>query len=86
MATRKQPGKLVVVTDQQGRVVGAAMPTKEKDMQVGMVPLEGQSLHEVELPKNLRSFTSPETLTAALDGACLTANGELNIRELKLKK
>ena len=86
MAARKQPGKLVVVTDQQGRVIGAAMPTKEKNMQVRMVPLKGQSLHEVELPKNLRSFISRETLTVALEGACLTASGELIMRELKLKK
>ena len=75
MATVKQPDKFVVVTDRQGRIVGAAMPTEQEDMQVGIIPLEGQSLREVKLPKNLYKLTSPLALSAALDGATLTASG-----------
>ncbi len=45
--------KMLVVTDGSGRVVAAAHPGKasKEGMGVGIMPLPGQIIHEVEVPE-----------------------------------
>lgn len=85
MTTANEKRRLVLVTDQQGKVVGAAMSGEEDDMQVGMEPLEGQVLHEMELPRQLRELPSQELLGAVLEGATVSGDGQLRFRKYRLE-
>ena len=63
--------KMLVVTDASGNIVGGAHlgNSKQKNMNVGVRPLGGQRLHEVEIPAELAQLRSGHLLHQALSTA-----------------
>jgi hypothetical protein len=64
---------ILVVTKEDGTIIGAAFPaTTDKDgNSTGFAALPGQTVHQVELPENLRRLQSSEEVLRALFDYCV---------------
>ncbi len=81
--------KMLVVTDAAGRILAAAHPNRGKSskMNVGLSPLPGQELHEVEVPEELTRLKSGHDFHMALNHAQFhRASGKLAFPEVNFKK
>jgi hypothetical protein len=58
------PRRIFVITDCDGAILGAAFPTAQGSAgaSTGMAALPGQTLHELELPKELLRLETPEEI------------------------
>jgi hypothetical protein len=86
-ADKKQPStKMHVVTDEQGRVVAAAHVgrARDDDLGVGIQPLPGQRLHEVEVPAPVARLEDAHHLEAFFAAARLDADGRLVLPEVEV--
>lgn len=83
MASKKPRQKLVVVTDAHQRIVASALTREDDEIRTGVEPLEGQVVHELEIPEALASLETPEALFAALEDARVTSTGTLQFRTIR---
>ena len=81
-------GKMHVLTDEHGRVVAAAHvgPPREDDLAVGIQPLPGQRLHEVEVPAAIARLQQTHQLEMFFAAARLGADGRLSLPEVEVVK
>lgn len=73
--------RLLVVADEDGNIQAATLapsgnPEGDASPQFGFLPGDGQTLHEVELPKELRSA---EGLLSLLEFRVATDNGQVQL-------
>ena len=56
--------KVHVITDAEGNIVGTVHPDpgSRGDLPAAPTPLDGQQVHEVELPEDLRGNRNPDQL------------------------
>ena len=62
--------KITVITDQEGRILGTARqmrPSHEGQAAAGLIAGPGQTIRDIELPRQLEEIESPEALHAALE-------------------
>ena len=75
-----EPATVLVVADQEGRIVGAVMASGVAGdaPRVAIEPLEGQVVRRVPLPEGITGdrLLTPETALAALAGYALRVEGE----------
>jgi hypothetical protein len=86
-ANKKQAStKMHVVTDEQGRVVAAAHVggARADNLGVGIQPLPGQRLHEVEVPSAVARLQDAHHLETFFAAARLDANGRLVLPEVEV--
>ena len=59
MAQKVRTRKMLIVTDESGRIVAAAHPgdASMKGVNVGIVALTGQVIHEVDVPEALSQLS-----------------------------
>lgn len=73
-------GRLLVATDRTGRVVAAALSGEEDEMRSGIEVLDGQTLHEVDLPSEFAG-AHLDAILGALDHATVAPSGSLKLRK-----
>jgi len=81
--------KMLLVTDAVGNIVAAAHlgGPQHGTTSVGVVPLPGQTIHEVEVPEALTRLTSGSAFHQALSGASRDpATGRIVFKPVALKK
>ena len=82
MVSKGRGGKLVVATDSKGRVVAAAHVVEGGEITTGLEALDGQTVHELAIPPELKSMTSSHALLASLAHARVSPGGELRLRTI----
>ena len=73
--------RLSVITESSGKVIAAVHATSEQrgqHMTVGLSPLEGQTIAEVDAPEHLLHLEATERLQRTL--GCYLTNGKLETR------
>lgn len=67
--------KMIVIVDSSGTVVGAAHigASNKSRMNVAMVPLPGQTLHEVDVPQEISTLESGHLFHLAISAARFNA-------------
>jgi hypothetical protein len=78
--------RMLVLTDEQGRVVAAAHVgrAREDDLAVGIRPLPGQRVHEVEVPAAVASLEHGHHLEMFFAAARLGPDGRLSLPEIEI--
>jgi hypothetical protein len=81
--------RMLLVTDASGRVLAAAHPNEgsPSKMNVGLAPLPGQEIHEVDVPEALLRLKAGHEFQMALSHAKFErATGKLRFPEVSYKK
>lgn len=85
-AKSRSRGRLVVATDSRGEIVAAALTTDDAEVQTGLEPMDGQTVHELEIPTEFEAIDSPHAMLAALVDARMTRTGALKMREVRVEE
>jgi hypothetical protein len=81
--------RMLLVTDAAGRILAAAHPNEGKPskMNIGISPLPGQEIHEVEIPEGLTRLKAGHDFHMALSHAKFhRATGKLDFPDITFKK
>ena len=86
MSTTK---KMLIVTDAEGKIIAAAHldDAQRSGPNVGVVPLPGQTIHEVDVPEALTKLRSGHEFHLALSRARLNPmTGKIEFKPVVLRK
>ena len=81
--TRK---RIIVATDSTGRILAAALPGDGGEVSTGLEAIDGQIVHEIEVPQDLESLESPHAVLAAISDGRVSPKGELKLAKTRLEK
>ncbi len=83
MDNRRKGDKVIVASDSRGNIIAAAHSVEGGEIATSLEALEGQTLHELEIPAELAALESSDAILAALADARITPGGTLKLREIR---
>jgi hypothetical protein len=83
MVSKDSLWKLTVATDSKGRVISAAVSGADDEVSCAVEPLDGQFVHELDVPHHLAMVSSSDAILAAIEDAVVTPAGSLQLREFR---
>jgi hypothetical protein len=78
--------EMLLVTDREGRIVGAAFPTGEatSERSTALIPLQGQQLHRMEVPAVLATLRGHDLQMVLSQAKMEPTTSRLTLPDIKI--